>query len=135
MVEHIIGKKLVGEKMSDYVDILSIMKNQHIVHVMDWIGVCEIEAVDEDHIYEAYHQMKSIYDAWEEGDISRFYVADMNGIELSADGSLDDGVYFTTDGKYIVAVQNGQVISVLYENDKTTIVRIGSHEYDYANYV
>ena len=132
--EQIQRRNLVGENATNYVDIISYIKDQRIVHVMDWIGVCEIEAVDEDHISDAYHQMRSIFDAWEKGEISRVYNIDMCGLELCSDGSLDDGVYFSTEGKYILAVLNGQIISALYENDDTIIVRIGSHEYDYSNY-
>ena len=70
VTEQIQRRNLVGENATNYVDIISYIKDQRIVHVMDWIGVCEIEAVDEDHISDAYHQMRSIFDAWEKGEIS-----------------------------------------------------------------
>ena len=120
---------------NDYADILSSMNNQRVVHVMhDW-NVCEIDEVDTDHIADAYYQMKSIYDAWEEGEISRVYTVGMLGVELSFDGALDDGAYFTTDGKYIIVVLDSKINSALYDNGKTNIIRIGSQEYDYADYV
>ena len=120
---------------NDYADILSSMENQRVIHVMhDW-NVCEIDEVDTEHIADAYNQMKSIYDAWEEGEISRAYTVDMHGVELCSDGSLDDGAYFTTDGKYAIVVLGGQIISALYDNGNTDIIRIGSQEYDYADYV
>ena len=121
---------------NDYTDILSSMSNQRVIHVMhDW-NACEIDEVDTEHIADAYYQMKSIYDdAWEEGEISRVYPVGMLGVELCSDGTLDNGAYFTTDGKYIIAVLNGKIISALYDNGKTNIIRIGSQEYDYADYV
>jgi hypothetical protein len=120
---------------NDYADILSSMENQRVIHVMhDW-NVCEIDEVDTEHIADAYNQMKSIYDAWEEGEISRAYTIDMSGVQLCSNGSFDDGAYFTTDGKYVIAVLNGQIISAFYDNGKTTVIRIGSQEYDYADYV
>ena len=84
--EQIQRRNLVGENATNYVDIISYIKDQRIVHVMDWIGVCE------GHISDAYHQMRSIFDAWEKGEISRVYTIDMCGLELCSDGSLDDGV-------------------------------------------
>ena len=118
-----------------YTDILSAMNKQPVVHVMHNWNACEIDEVDTDHIADAYYQMKSIYDAWEECEISRVYTIGMLGVELFSDGTLDDGAYFTTDGRNVIAVLNGQIISALYDNGKTTIIRIGSQEYDYADYV
>lgn len=113
MVDHTLGRKLIRGRVFDYADILSAMNNRRIIHVMhDW-NVCEIDEVDTEHIADAYYQLKSIYDAWEECEISRVYTIGMLGVELFSDGTLDDGAYFTTDGRYVIAVLNGQIISAL----------------------
>lgn len=135
MADHSLSRKLIKARAFDYADILSAMNKQPVVHVMHNWNACEIDEVDTDHIADAYYQMKSIYDSWEEGEISRVYTVVMQGIELCSDGSLDDGAYFTTDGKYVIVVLGGQIISVLYDNGNTDIIRIGSQEYDYADYV
>ena len=117
-----------------YGDILHAMEGKRVIHIMEWIGVLELEDIDTNHLTDAYYQMRKSVDDLENGEIKWTYATEMQGVQPDETGVLDDGLYFTTDKQYIIAVHSGSIISAVYPKDNKTIMRIGAQEFEYEDF-
>lgn len=117
-----------------YEDIFHAMESKQVIHIMEWMGVLEMEDVSPDHLTDAYYQMRKPIEDLENGEIKRTYTIEMQGVQPDSTGVLDDGIYFTTDKQYIIAVHYGKIISAVYPIDKEPVMRIGSQEFEYVDF-
>ena len=119
--------------VTPYSDIVQAMSVQRTIHVeiMDlWGEGCEINEVDTEHLADAYYQMRTPMEDFEDGKIRQLFVTALQGVQPYSDGQLRDGVYFTLDKKYAVAVLEGKIISALHDVNGKEFLRIESQDFD-----
>ena len=128
------GRIMNIDNNNPYADILHAMGNKHVIHIMECIGVLEIEDVSINHLTEAYYQMRHSIEDLENGEIKWTYTTEMQGVQPDRTGVLEDGIYFTTDKQYIIAVHDGNIVSAVYPTEKEPIMRIGAQEFKYDDF-
>ena len=122
------------DNYNPYGDILHAMEGKRVIHIMEWIGVLEMKDVDTNHLTDAYYQMRKPIDDLVNSEIKWTYTIETQGIQPDGTGVLDDGIYFTTDKQYFIAVHNGNIISAVYPTEKEPIMRIGAQEFYYEDF-
>ena len=106
-------RKIMEEIIANpYIDILQSMQKTDVVYLPLGENGCLLDMEDLDHIADAGWQMEKCVLGWKDDDSFKDILIEFSGKEFSAEvqKGLKDGLYFTTDTLYVIAVLNGNIV-------------------------